>query len=108
MQAVKDSRPFLMYDAINDSRTRENHRALDGFIAPSDDPVWDRIYPPNGHNCRCTVISLSKRQAEARGWSGSTPAVPAETDSGWAYNPAKGQDEVLEGILAERMAELGR
>lgn len=44
------ARPFLMWDAINDSRTRPAHSAMDGFIAPVDDPIWQRWSPPAGHN----------------------------------------------------------
>ncbi|MDE2428424.1 MAG: minor capsid protein [Burkholderiales bacterium] len=50
-QDNKERRPYLMYDAVNDSRTRPAHRKLDGFIARIDDPVWSTIYPPNGHRC---------------------------------------------------------
>lgn len=45
------NRPYLMWDAINDSRTRPAHRAMDGHVAPVDDPIWRRWVPPAGHNC---------------------------------------------------------
>lgn len=57
-------RPYLMYSAVNDSRTRPSHAALDSFVARADDPVWQRIMPPNGYRCRCTVIQLSEAQAQ--------------------------------------------
>lgn len=95
-QRVKAIRPILMYDAINDSRTRPTHRALDSFMAPVDDPVWKRIYPPNGHNCRCTVVSLTEKQARARGWTGFVKALPAEPDDGWDHNPGLAQQEALD------------
>lgn len=47
----KANRPFLMWDAVNDSRTRPSHRAMDGFIAPIDDPIWNVWAPPAGHRC---------------------------------------------------------
>lgn len=56
-------RPFGMYDAIDDSRTRPHHAALDGFVAPLDDPRWDQINPPNGFRCRCRRIAVTERQA---------------------------------------------
>lgn len=39
-----DDLPFLMYDAVNDSRTRPAHRALDGTIRPVGDAFW-RTHP---------------------------------------------------------------
>lgn len=84
----ESARPYLMYDAINDSRTREAHRAMDGFIAPVGHPVWKRWTPPNGHNCRCGVVSLSERQAKARGYTGRVKLpAGAEPDEGWSYDP---------------------
>ncbi len=46
-----DTRPFLMYSAVNDDRTRPAHRALSGYIAHKDDPVWETLTPPLGFNC---------------------------------------------------------
>jgi SPP1 gp7 family putative phage head morphogenesis protein len=102
----KAHRPYLMYDAINDGRTRPRHRALDNFIAPVDDPIWRKIYPPNGFRCRCSTRSLSEAQAIARGWKGA-PNYPADggADAGWEYNPATGQDARLEQIKAQRLAK---
>ncbi len=59
--------PIWQYSAINDSRTRPTHRAMDGRAWPAGHPMWDMWFPPNGHRCRCSVIGLTKRQAERRG-----------------------------------------
>lgn len=64
---VLQARPYWMYDAVNDTRTRPSHLAMDGHVFPADSPVWDTWYPPNGFRCRCTVRSLSQRQVEDRG-----------------------------------------
>ena len=66
-QADAESRPFLMYYAILDSRTRPSHRAMNGQVFRHDDPVWSSHYPPNGWNCRCRVRALTARQVKARG-----------------------------------------
>jgi hypothetical protein len=55
-----------MYDAINDSRVRPAHLAMDGIIRPVDDPFWNTHAPLNGYRCRCRLISLSEGQAQAR------------------------------------------
>lgn len=43
--------PFWMYDAVNDSRTRPTHAAMDNTILRHDHPWWATHYPPNGHQC---------------------------------------------------------
>lgn len=96
------NRPFLMWDAINDSRTRPSHRAMDGHIAPIDDPIWQEWTPPAGHNCRCTRISLTQRQAEERGYSGG-PAPAVQPDDGWAGDPSV-TDADLRGLIDARLS----
>lgn len=82
---VAATRPFLMYDAINDGRTRPAHHAMDNVILPRDHDWWKSHYPPNGYRCRCTVISLTEAQAKKRGGVSDIPkdGVP---DKGWDYN----------------------
>lgn len=95
------SRPYLMWDAINDSRTRPTHRAMDGHIAPVDDPIWKRWSPPAGHRCRCSRVALSEAQARARGYPKGAPAV--EPDKGWEGDPTEGNEDLLR-IIRERQA----
>jgi SPP1 gp7 family putative phage head morphogenesis protein len=68
LKATEESadKPYLMYSAVLDDRTRETHRALHGIIRPVDDKFWNTNMPPNGYNCRCTVIQLSVAQADLR------------------------------------------
>lgn len=49
MLEVARRRPFWMYDALNDLRTRPSHAAHDGEVRRFDHPFWDTWYPPNGH-----------------------------------------------------------
>lgn len=60
----KERFPWLLYDAVNDSRTRPAHAAMDGFIARHDDPIWAKWRPPCGYRCRCRLISLTEKQAQ--------------------------------------------
>ena len=92
-QKHKARRPYLMYDALNDSRTRPSHLELDNVIRPIDDPFWETHYTPNGHRCRCSTISMTEAQAQARG--GVTPEPVngwPKPDKGWDYNPGADPD----------------
>jgi SPP1 gp7 family putative phage head morphogenesis protein len=63
--AVVAALPFWQYMTVGDDRVRPEHRVLDGFVAQATDPVWNKIYPPNGFNCRCIVIAILREQALA-------------------------------------------
>lgn len=46
------------YVTVGDDRVRAEHLGLEGVTAPKDDAIWDRIYTPNGWNCRCAIIEI--------------------------------------------------
>lgn len=50
----------LQYRTAGDSHVRAEHRPLNGITLPPDDPFWQKYYPPNGWNCRCTVRQVRK------------------------------------------------
>lgn len=62
-----DNRPYWQYSAVGDERTRPVHLSLNGLIYRYDDPFWITFYPPNGFNCRCTVIALDDRALARKG-----------------------------------------
>lgn len=68
MMRVSENMPFWRYVAVDDSRTRPSHKALNGIVRRFDDPFWDDFYPPNGFRCRCTVQALSDRQMRQKGY----------------------------------------
>lgn len=47
---------YLEYRTVGDNRVRKEHAELDGMVFAKDDAIWDKIYPPNDWNCRCTVL----------------------------------------------------
>ncbi len=104
------TRPYIMYDALNDSRVRPAHLALDGIIRRVDDPFWTTHSPPNGYRCRCSIRSLSEHQARARSGPGkglNNPALledgtPALPDKGWDYNPSDRLAGVNKALVDKR------
>lgn len=99
-----ESRPWYLYDAVNDSRTRPSHAAMDGLVARYDDPIWDSWTPACGFRCRCRRISLSERQAERFRAADLkrledpeilSARMNARPDTGWDYNPCAEPDEGL-------------
>ena len=50
----------LQYRTANDDKVRPEHAALDRVTLPITDTFWEEYYPPNGWNCRCTVVQVRK------------------------------------------------
>lgn len=50
----------LQYRTQKDDKVRPEHAALDGVTLPPSDSFWAEFYPPNGWNCRCTVVQVRK------------------------------------------------
>ena len=53
-------RYLLQYRTAGDGRVRPEHAALHGVTLPLTDSFWEEYYPPNGWNCRCTVVQVRK------------------------------------------------
>lgn len=87
-QSNKESRSYLKYTAINDSRTRPAHLALDAVIRHIDDPFWQTHYPPNGYQCRCSVLAITEKQALRSGITADDQLPTNVVDNGWSFSPA--------------------
>lgn len=61
MEVIEDY-PYWEYSAIEDNRTSNICRQLDGVIKKYDDLFWSTYYPPNHFHCRSTVISRNKEE----------------------------------------------
>lgn len=59
-------RPWGMYVAVMDKRTRPAHSALNGLTFRLDDPFWDTHWPQNGFECRCDVRALTDARLEEK------------------------------------------
>ena len=59
---VVEEYPYWEYSAIEDNRTSNICRQLDGVVKRYDDSFWSAYYPPNHFHCRSTVISRNKEE----------------------------------------------
>lgn len=92
IQRVKGRRPWLRYVAVLDTHVRPDHRRWHGTVLPVDDEWWQTHYPPNGWNCRCTVMSLSAAQLADFGYKPS--ASPPQ------FDPVRRKDPFGDGTIA--------
>lgn len=58
MMGDTDVLPFGEYVTVGDTRVRPEHEVLNGKKWPLSDVIWNTIWPPNGWNCRCTVLPV--------------------------------------------------
>lgn len=56
--------PYWLYDAVDDTRTRPTHAALDGLVFRKDDPAARRLLPPSAHRCRCLALEYTQRDVD--------------------------------------------
>lgn len=90
---LSESRPYWMYSAVGDDRTRASHQEKNGTVLPADHEWWNENYPPNDWGCRCEVRSLSQRALERRGLTVSDKPPGKIASKEWAYNPGKTDHE---------------
>lgn len=79
-----DAFPFWEYYTQGDDQVRPAHRALDRKVFRADDPIWDKVYPPNGWNCRCTVLPVPFEPAKVYTEAEGLGAMQAEDPKGYA------------------------
>lgn len=60
IQRTKDAFPYLHYLQIQRPTKRHDHARFHDRIWRVDDPIWLKIYPPNGFFCGCVVIQRTE------------------------------------------------
>ena len=100
LMAQVDIFPYWKYTTAGDKNVRPEHASLNGLILPANDPIWDRLFPPNGWNCRCYIVprmrhewdesELEANRARANAYLDS-PRFEREAKSGWGVNRGKAQ-----------------
>ena len=88
----------LQYRTANDSKVRPEHAAMHGITLPMSDPFWEEFYPPNGWNCRCTVVQVRKSKYPATDHEEAMTlgelATGKDTKGIFRFNPGKEQKSV--------------
>ena len=116
--------PFLMYDALDDLRTRAEHRRWDRTVLRWDHPWFKTHFPPLGYNCRCGIVQLSQDELQAMGMSVAKDApedgtyrwrnprtdmlhtVPNGVDPGFDRNPGDAYVTQLERLAREKIMQI--
>lgn len=113
--------PFLVYVLSTAERKRPEHERWVGIVAPVDDPIWKRLYPPNGWGCQCRIRQITRREALSLGWRDSEPAfiikerpwrnkrtgetimLPEGVDPGWDTNPGQLRSQNTSRFLHDKI-----
>lgn len=126
IESQADVAPFLMYDAVDDHRTRPAHAAWDRTVLPVTSKWWRTHYPPNGWSCRCSVIQLDQDQLDTLGlkhakkapdggtypWqnprTGEVVDVPKGLDPGFDKNSGREYIADLKRLQAQKVKQLDK
>jgi SPP1 gp7 family putative phage head morphogenesis protein len=109
--AVKEARPYWLWDEVEDDRECDVCAECSGTVRPADDPWWNRHVAPLHFNCRCTITALTPEEASEEGIDTAGPDV--EADEGFGAAPSSegadwqpdlsAFDPDLAAALAERL-----
>lgn len=110
-QRNKKQFPNLKYKTQGDDRVRDEHRQLEGVIAPIDSPFWQKYYPPNGWRCRCYTVQTA--EAPTRDIPDEVPGVKTEfrinvATGGQVFNEQDTKDAKAHSYFALAKAVGGR
>ena len=88
----------LQYRTVCDAKVRPEHAALHGVTLPITDSFWEEYYPPNGWNCRCTVVQVHKSKYAVtdheEAMSLGELATGKDTKGIFRFNPGKEQKTI--------------
>lgn len=88
-----EGRYLLQYRTAGDKKVRPAHQEMNGITLPASDPFWDKYYPPNGFNCRCTVQKVRAAKYPATDSKEAMETGDKATEGKYAemfrFNPGK-------------------
>ncbi len=65
--AEKEGLIYWKFVQVQRKTKRDAHSKFHNKVFHFKDPIWKKIYPPCGHNCKCRVIPLSLKEVKAQG-----------------------------------------
>ena len=89
---------FVQYQTAGDSKVRNEHAKLDGKIFNLSDREAMKLYPPNGHGCRCEFIQYNRTPKDGEVMSGK---VAQEIMNSENANWSKSQFNINRGDLKQ-------
>ena len=84
-------RPYLQYLQTQRPNKRPEHAKLHERVFRVNDPILNKIYPPNAFGCDCRMRSLTGAEVKELGLSvsGGSDYDDFQPAEGWDYNPGK-------------------
>jgi SPP1 gp7 family putative phage head morphogenesis protein len=67
--SVKAFVPVMQFTSTKDNRTRDTHKAMDGYVATVEQIDSQGIPTPGGFNCRCRWKPIPLAIAVSKGWT---------------------------------------
>lgn len=98
-QETADLYPNLQYVTVGDARVRDKHKAWDGFIAPINHPIWNKLLPPQDWGCRCDVVPSD--EAPTEGYETFKPKTKPEFENNPATSGKVFKESTYEKTLTE-------
>lgn len=101
-EADADLYPNLKYNAVNDARTREKHRALDGLILPINHVFWKTHNVPLDWGCRCGLEQTDEEpsklipELDIKGAFKNNAALSGELFGEMPYATAMSKEQIKE------------
>jgi hypothetical protein len=102
--AVAAMAPCLQFQSALTSTTRHNHAAADGIVMLSTNPQWNRIAPPLGFNCLCSVNIVTVPMLRRMGRLTPSGAIIEDTVPPGAFPDPGFRHEGRPDIAAARSA----
>lgn len=77
---------YWEYVTADDDRVRDEHAALHGKMWRIGDPEAERVYPPNGFQCRCSMVTVDREDVDSESLLRDVSDI--EADDGFDGPPA--------------------
>lgn len=89
---------FVQYQTAGDSKVRNEHAKLDGKIFNLSDREAMKLWPPNGHGCRCEFTQYNRTPKDGEVMSGKTAQEMMNSENA---NWSKSQFNINRGDLKQ-------